>query len=63
MGKLKLRPWDSAEHLKSEEDIVFYLEACMEEGDSSLIAHALGVIARARQQINVEKGDRSIEEG
>ncbi len=48
MGKLKLRPWDSAEHLKTEEDMALYLEACLEEGDAPLIAHALGVIARAR---------------
>lgn len=48
MGKIKLRPWDSAEHLKTDEDMAFYLEACLEEGDPALIAHALGVIARAR---------------
>lgn len=44
----ELRPWDSAEHLKTEEDMVLYLEACLEEGDAALIAHALGVIAKAR---------------
>lgn len=48
MGSTQLRPWDSAEHLKTEEDMVFYLEACLEEGDPALIAHALGVIAKAR---------------
>lgn len=48
MGRIKLRPWDSAEHLKTDEDMAFYLEACLEEGDPALIAHALGVIARAR---------------
>lgn len=46
--KTKLLPWDSAAHLGSQEDMAFYLEACLEEGDSALIAHALGVIARAR---------------
>lgn len=42
--------YDSADYLKSEEDIVVYLEAVMEEGgdDPAYIAHALGVIARAR---------------
>ena len=48
MGTIKLKAWDSAEHLKTEEDMVLYLEACLEEGDSALIAHALGVIAKAR---------------
>lgn len=42
--------WDSAEHLKTEEDIQLYLEACLEEADDdpALMIHAFGVIARAR---------------
>jgi len=48
MGSTKLWPWDSAEHLKTDEEMVLYLEACLEEGDPALIAHALGVIAKAR---------------
>lgn len=48
MGKLKLRPWDSAEHLKTIEDVALYLDACLEEGGPSLITHALGKIVRAR---------------
>lgn len=48
MDTLNLRSWNSAEHLKTEEDIALYFEACLEEGDSALITHALGVIARAR---------------
>ena len=48
MGSIKLKVWDSAEHLKTEEDMVLYLEACLEESDPALIAHALGVIAKAR---------------
>ena len=48
MKAIKLRQWDSAEHLKTEEEMVLYLEACLEEGDAALIAHALGVIAKAR---------------
>lgn len=41
--------WDSAEYLKTEEDIQLYLEACFEEAgdDPAFIIHALGVIARA----------------
>ena len=50
MNKIKLRRWDSAEHLKTEEDIALYLEACLEEAgdDAAFIAKALGNIARAR---------------
>jgi probable addiction module antidote protein len=42
--------WDSAEYLKTKEDIQLYLEACLEEAgdDPEFIVHALGVIARAR---------------
>lgn len=41
--------YDSADYLKSEEDIAAYLEAVMEEGgdDPAYIARALGVLARA----------------
>jgi len=50
MDKVKLCRWDSAEHLKTEEDITLYLDACLEEAgdDASYIAKALGNIARAR---------------
>ena len=41
--------WDSAEYLKTDEDIKLYLEACLEEAgdDPAFIVHALGVVARA----------------
>lgn len=50
MKPIKLRKWDSAEYLKTEEDMVMYLQACLEEAgdDAAFIADALGVIARAR---------------
>lgn len=48
MATIKIKPWDSAEYLNTEEDMRLYLEACLEEVDPALIAHALGVIARAR---------------
>ena len=39
--------WDPVDSLKTEEDIVFYFQACMDEdpGDGSLVRAALGVIA------------------
>jgi probable addiction module antidote protein len=47
---VKLKGWDSAQYLKTEEDMVLYLEACMEEAgdDAVFIAKALGNIARAK---------------
>jgi probable addiction module antidote protein len=57
MGTIKLHKWDSAEHLKTEEDMVQYLEACMEEAgdDAAFIAKALGNIARARGMSQLAK--------
>ena len=50
-------PWDSAEHLKTEEDMQLYLEACLEEAgdDPALIIHALGVIARAKNMSQLSR--------
>jgi probable addiction module antidote protein len=48
MSKTVTLPWDPAEHLQSDEDMAAYLEAALEEGDASLIAAALGDIARAK---------------
>lgn len=45
---LKTIPWDSAALLETEEDMAFYLDACLEEGDPALITYALGTIARAK---------------
>lgn len=50
MTALKLRKWDSAQHLKTEEDMALYLEACFQEAgdDAAFIAKALGTLARAK---------------
>jgi probable addiction module antidote protein len=48
MTKTKTRVWDPAEHLVTEENMAAYLEAALQEGDSALIAAALGDIARAK---------------
>lgn len=57
MGAIKLRKWDSAEHLKTEEDMVLYLQACMEEAgdDAAFIAKALGNVARAKGMSQLAK--------
>ena len=50
MAKTLTTPYDTAEYLKTDEDMALYLEACFEEAgdDAALIAKALGNIARAR---------------
>ena len=50
MPEEKFARYDSADYLKTEEDIAAYLEAVMEDGgdDPAYIARALGVVARAR---------------
>jgi probable addiction module antidote protein len=50
-----LPEFDLAEHLKTEADIATYLTIVLEEGDSSELAHALGVAARARGMTEIAK--------
>jgi probable addiction module antidote protein len=52
---LKTTKWDVAEFLDSEERIGMFLEAAFEEGDPSLIAAALGDVARARGMTQMAK--------
>ena len=54
---IKLRKWDSAEHLKTEEDMQAYLQACIDEsnGDAAFIAKALGNIAKAKGMTQLAK--------
>lgn len=60
MMSISTTRWDSAAHLKTDEDIQLYLEACVEEAedDPALIIHALGVVARAKNmsQLSRETG-------
>lgn len=50
MPKVQIRQWDSAAHLRTEEEMAAYLDAALDEAgdDPRFVAHALGVIARAR---------------
>lgn len=50
MKRINLTNYDTAEYLKTEEEIAAYFDACLAEAgdDASYITHALGVIARAR---------------
>ena len=57
--------WDSAEHLRTEEDIQLYLEACLEEAgdDPAFIVHALGVVARAKNMSQLARDAGITREG
>jgi probable addiction module antidote protein len=50
MSKIKLRKWNSAEHLKTNDDMAAYLEACIAEAgdDPAFISKVLGTIAKAK---------------
>ncbi len=62
---VKTTRWDSAEHLKTDEDMQLYLEACIEEAgdDPAFIVHALGVIARARNMSKLARDTGLTREG
>lgn len=57
MVALKLKKWDSAQYLKTEEDMALYLDACLQEAgdDAAFIAKALGHIARAKGMSQVAR--------
>jgi len=63
MADLKLTKWDAADHLKTEQDVVLYLEACLEENDPVLLAAALGDIARARGMAQLARDTGLTREG
>ena len=52
---VRTRAWDAAEHLKTDDDIAAYLNAAFEDGDPTLIAAALGDIARAKGMTSVAR--------
>ena len=47
--------WHAADHLGTEKDQLLYLEAAFEVGEATLIAAALGDIARAKGMTEVAR--------
>ena len=45
---VETRPFDAASYLRTEEDILYYLEAAMEGNDPKHISSALGDVARSK---------------
>lgn len=64
--KVTFSRYDTADHLKTEEDIVLYLEAVMEDGgadDPAFLAAALGDVARARNMSDLARKTGLTREG
>ena len=53
--KIVPKRWDPAEHLRTDEEIAAYLDAALEDGDSALVAAALGDVARAQGMAKVAR--------
>jgi probable addiction module antidote protein len=65
MAKTTTTPYDTAEYLKTDDDMAQYLEACFEEAgdDAAFIAKALGNIARARGMTQLARDTGLAREG
>lgn len=51
----KATAWDAADYLRTETDIAAYLNAALEDGDASVVAAALGDIARVKGMTRLSK--------
>jgi probable addiction module antidote protein len=60
---LKTIPWDAAEYLDSDEAAAAYLNAALEDGDATLIATALGDVARTRGMSRIAREIGASREG
>ena len=52
---LETLPYDTADHLRTADDIAAYLEAAFEDGDPALITLALGNIARSEGMTEIAR--------
>jgi probable addiction module antidote protein len=50
---VKIAKWDTADYLKTSEDIAAYLEVALEDGDPEMLKVALGNIARSKGMAEV----------
>jgi probable addiction module antidote protein len=55
MAKLKTTPFDASEHLATEEAQARFLADAFEEGDPAYIAHAIGIVAKARGMTKIAR--------
>jgi probable addiction module antidote protein len=52
---IKTTRWDTAETLKTKEEIATYLDAVLEDGDPELLKLALGNVARSKGMTEIAK--------
>lgn len=50
-----IKNWDASEYLKTEQDIIEYLDAAAETGDPALLQAAIGDAAKARGMGQIAK--------
>jgi probable addiction module antidote protein len=55
MKPVKTTVWDMAEHINTNEDVVAYLEAALEEKDTALLLAVIGDIARSKGMTQIAK--------
>jgi probable addiction module antidote protein len=60
-SKVTVSRYDSADYLKTEQDMAAYLQACLQEAsdDASYLAAAIGTIVRARDEVQLS-GDTDV---
>lgn len=54
----KTKVFDAAAYLETEEDVVSYMTEALASGDAAIVAHALGVVARARGMSRIARETR-----
>jgi probable addiction module antidote protein len=61
----KFTRWDPVDHLKTEQDMALYLDACLDEdpGDGSLVRAALNDAARAKGMTQLARDSGITREG
>ncbi len=55
MGATQTRTWDVVAYLRTEEDMIAYLDAVLAENDPALTVAALSDIASAQGKIDVDE--------
>jgi probable addiction module antidote protein len=55
MAKLRTRKWDPMRYRKSDEEMLSYVQAALEDGDPAVIAAVLGNVARAKGMTQVAR--------
>lgn len=53
--RIELRRWDPARHMHTEEDMIGYLNAVLDEDDHTVLMSAIGDVARAKGMTQVAR--------